>query len=100
MILGSKSNERKEESEVSGELDSEKENLMIVPQQESSSQEDFISKSMQEEFGKDLSFPIPATSKWAFLTQIKDLMDYNKSQNRFYEEQTVWKPRAMRGSTI
>lgn len=67
VILGSNSNEKKEEVEMSGDdggggsgVDTR---LMSVPQQESSSEEDSIRFATQEELGKELSIPIPATSK-------------------------------------
>ncbi|XP_060766743.1 tumor necrosis factor receptor superfamily member 21 [Neoarius graeffei] len=63
VILGSNSNEKKEEAETGGEDVSEDTCLMSVPQQESSSEEDFIRLATQEELGKELSIPIPATSK-------------------------------------
>ncbi|XP_034170000.2 uncharacterized protein LOC113537836 isoform X2 [Pangasianodon hypophthalmus] len=63
VILGSNSNEKKEEAETSGEDGGEDTCLMSVPQQESSSQEDFIRLATQEELGKELSIPVPATSK-------------------------------------
>ncbi|XP_072522454.1 uncharacterized protein [Salminus brasiliensis] len=61
VVLGSNSKERKEETEeISEEIP-----LMSVPQQESSlhPQDDSMGVGMQEEFGKELSFPVPATSK-------------------------------------
>lgn len=64
VILGSNTNEKREEVETSGEDGSEDTCLMSVPQQESSSEEDFIRFATQEELGKELSIPIPATSKW------------------------------------
>ncbi|KAL7843284.1 hypothetical protein AOLI_G00247960 [Acnodon oligacanthus] len=61
VILGSNSKEKKEEVPESGENIP----LMGVPQQESSlqPQDDSVGVAMQEEFGKELSFPVPATSK-------------------------------------
>lgn len=63
VILGSNSNEKKEEAETSVEDSSENARLIGVPQQESSSEEDFVRFATQEELGKELSIPIPATSK-------------------------------------
>lgn len=63
VILGSNSNEKKEEAETGTEDIGEDTCLMSVPQQESSSEEDFVRMATQEEFGKELSIPIPATSK-------------------------------------
>ncbi|XP_027024587.2 uncharacterized protein LOC113657187 isoform X2 [Tachysurus fulvidraco] len=62
VILGSNSNEKKEESETSVDDGGEATCLMSVPQQESSSEED-IRVATQEELGKELSVPVPATSK-------------------------------------
>ncbi|KAG7318817.1 hypothetical protein KOW79_017291 [Hemibagrus wyckioides] len=62
VILGSNSSEKKEEAETSSEDASEVTRLMSVPQQESSSEED-IRLATQEELGKELSIPVPATSK-------------------------------------
>ncbi|XP_017539133.1 tumor necrosis factor receptor superfamily member 1B isoform X1 [Pygocentrus nattereri] len=61
VILGSNSKEKKEEVPESDESVP----LMGVPQQESSlhPQDDSVGVGMQEEFGKELSFPVPATSK-------------------------------------
>ncbi|KAI4889943.1 hypothetical protein NFI96_015105 [Prochilodus magdalenae] len=61
VILGSNSNEKKDEGSENGERIP----LMSVPQQESSlqPQDDSVGVGMQEEFGKELSFPVPATSK-------------------------------------
>ncbi|KAL6464961.1 hypothetical protein MHYP_G00272780 [Metynnis hypsauchen] len=61
VILGSNSKEKKEEVPESDENIP----LMAVPQQESSlhPQDDAVGVGMQEEFGKELSFPVPATSK-------------------------------------
>lgn len=63
VILGSNSNEKKEEAETSGEDSGEDACLISVPQQESSSEEDFVRFATQEEVDKELSIPIPATSK-------------------------------------
>ncbi|XP_053509423.1 tumor necrosis factor receptor superfamily member 21 [Ictalurus furcatus] len=63
VILGSNSNEKKEEAETGTEDIGEDTCLMSVPQQESSSEEDFVRMATQEEFGKELSIPVPATSK-------------------------------------
>ncbi|KAF4093844.1 hypothetical protein AMELA_G00006320 [Ameiurus melas] len=63
VILGSNSNEKKEEAETGTEDVGEDTCLMSVPQQESSSDEDFVRLATQEELGKELSIPIPATSK-------------------------------------
>lgn len=63
VILGSNSNEKKEEAETGTEDIGEDTCLMSVPQQESSSEEAFVRMATQEEFGKELSIPVPATSK-------------------------------------
>ncbi|KAI5622939.1 tumor necrosis factor receptor superfamily member 21-like [Silurus asotus] len=67
VILGSNSNEKKEEvfSGVEEEEEEEEEDvrLMSVPQQESSSEEVLIRLATQEELDKELSIPVPATSK-------------------------------------
>ncbi|KAM9443692.1 uncharacterized protein Hap1MRO34_024888 isoform 2-T2 [Clarias gariepinus] len=63
VILGSNSNEKKEEAETSGEDGGEVTRLMSVPQQESSFDGDSIRLATQEELGKELSIPVPATSK-------------------------------------
>ncbi|TSU49998.1 Migration and invasion-inhibitory protein [Bagarius yarrelli] len=62
VVLGSNSNEKKEETETSGEDAVEDVRLISVPQQESSSERD-VRMATQEELGKELSVPVPATSK-------------------------------------
>ncbi|KAF7693083.1 hypothetical protein HF521_008399 [Silurus meridionalis] len=63
VILGSNSNEKKEEVFSGGEEEEEDVRLMSVPQQESSSEEVLIRLATQEELDKELSIPVPATSK-------------------------------------
>ncbi|KAK1799631.1 hypothetical protein P4O66_006092, partial [Electrophorus voltai] len=61
VILGSNSSERKEDAREGGD-----EHLLVTaPQKESSCvpQEDSLGLAMQEELGKELSFPVPATGK-------------------------------------